>query len=137
MDKSLLIYILIGMGFFYVVTDFVEGIQEEDERYRNHDYDKAHQYDKYQSEDSVGQVVLRVSELSSTKQVEAWQKSPLKEEWLQLFPDFSEMKHFIEDRVEGEYVKTKLKTMVDKAEDDYFSGRVTVEKAKLMLDSLK
>ena len=137
MDKSLLIYILIGMGFFYVVTDFVAGIQEEDERYRNNDYNKAHQYDKYQGEDSVGQSILKVSELESSKQVAAWKQSPLKDEWLALFPDFSEMKLFSGDRVEGEYLKNTLTSMVDKVEDDYFSGKVSVEKAKQMLDLLK
>jgi hypothetical protein len=136
MDKSLFVYILIGIGFFYVVTDFVGGIQEEDDRYRNNQYTQEHQYDKYQSVDSAGESVLNVSELDLNKQVLAWNASPLKEEWIALFPDFSAMKMMIKERVQGTPLTTKLISLANEAEDKYFSGALTVDGTKQLLGSV-
>ena len=136
-DKSLILYIAIGIGFFYVVTTYVSDIQAEDDRYRNNAYKQQHQYDKYQTTDSVGEIVLEVSELDAAKQVSAWNESPLKPQWLALFPDFSAMKMFVTDHVHGEPLVSKLTKTVDEAEDKYFSGTLDVEGAKRLLGSLK
>lgn len=136
-DKSLILYIAIGIGFFYVVTTYVSDIQAEDDRYRNNAYKQQHQYDKYQTTDSVGEIVLEVSELDAAKQVSAWNESPLKPKWLALFPDFSAMKMFVTDQVHGEPLVSKLTKTVDEAEDKYFSGTLNVEGAKRLLGSLK
>jgi len=137
MDKSLFIYILVGIAFFYVVTTFVGDIQAEDDRYRNKNYNNEHQYDKYQSTDSVGQSVLKVEGIELPAQIKAWNASPMKGEWLVLFPDFSGMKSFVSDRVQGQALESKLKALVDDAEDKYFSGTLNTEQAKQLLDSLK
>jgi hypothetical protein len=46
------------------------------------------------------------------------------------------MKNFASDRVQGEALVSKLKTLVDDVEDKYFSGKVNTEQAKQLLDSL-
>ena len=137
MDKSLFIYILVGFAFFYAVTTFVGDIQAEDDRYRNKNYNNEHQYDKYQGTDSVGQSVLRVEGIELSAQIKAWNASTIKAEWLTLFPDFSGMKSFVSDRVEGKALEAKLKVLVDDAEDKYFSGVLNTEQVKQLLDSLK
>ena len=137
MDKSMFIYILVGFAFFYVVTNFVGDIQAEDDRYRNKNYNTEHQYDKYQGTDSVGQSVLKVEGVELPAQIKAWNASAIKDEWIVLFPDFSAMKHFASDRVQGEPLVTKLKTLVDEVEDKYFSGNVNTEQAKKLLGSLQ
>ena len=136
-DKSLILYIAIGIGFFYVVTTYVGELQAEDDRYRNNAYNQQHQYDKYQTTDSVGETVLEVSELDVDKQVSAWNESPLKPQWLALFPDFSAMKMFVTDHVHGEPLVSKLTNTVGEAEDKYFSGTLNAEGAKQLLGSLK
>ena len=136
-DKSLILYIAIGIGFFYVVTTYVGELQAEDDRYRNNAYNQQHQYDKYQTTDSVGEIVLEVSELDESKQVSAWNESPLKPQWLALFPDFSAMKIFVKDHVHGEPLVSKLTKTVDEAEDKYFSGVLDTAGVKRFLDSLK
>jgi hypothetical protein len=136
MDKSLFIYILVGLAFFYVVTNFVGDIQAEDDNYRNNSYNNEHQYDKYQGTDSVGQSVLNVESLELPAQIKTWNASPIKAEWLTLSPNFSAMKNFVSDRVQGEALVSKLKTLVDDVEDKYFSGKVNTEQAKQLLDSL-
>lgn len=137
MDKSLMIFIAIGLGFFYLVTTFVGDIQKEDEVYRNNGYDQEHAYDKYQSSDSIGQDVLDVTGAPATTQIAAWNSSLLKDEFLMLFPNFSAMTTFAEERVRGDVLKNKLTQTVSSVEDAFISGTMNAEQAKKKLGSLK
>ncbi|MBA1419986.1 MAG: hypothetical protein FAF03_11155 [Epsilonproteobacteria bacterium] len=58
MDKSLMIFIAIGLGALYLVTNFIGDIQAEDDAYKNSGYQQEHIYDKYQTTDSVGQDIF-------------------------------------------------------------------------------
>ena len=137
MDKSLLIFIAVGLGFIYITTNFVGGIQKEDDRLQNSEYQVQHKYDKYNSVDSIGRAILDLSEADPSIQVDAWNQSPLKSEFLELYPDFSEMKHFVKDRVRGEYIIKKLLGHIDNVEDQFFSGKINAEQAKRMLGTLR
>lgn len=137
MDKSLLIFIAIGIGFLYFITDFVGDIQEEDERFTNSEYNAEHKYDKYLSVDSVGQLMLQVTDEDEGLQVAAWQSSTLKQEFLELFPDYNEMKTFVKRRVRGDFIVKKLLGKIDEVESNFFSGTLNVENAKRTLDTLK
>jgi len=64
----------------------------------------------------------------------AWKESRLKEEFLTLFPDFSEMKKFVKERTRGDALQTKLFKMIDDVEGKYFSGTMNAEQAKRALD---
>ena len=86
MDKSLLIFIAIGLGFLYLVTTFVGDIQEEDEKYQNLEYQSKHQYDQYQTVDSIGREILDLTGTNADIQIEAWNQSRVKQEFLGLFP---------------------------------------------------
>jgi len=132
-----MIFIVIGIGFFYVVTNFVGGIQEEDDAYRNHDYNQEHIYDKYRSVDSIGQDILDVTGVNAKTQIGAWNKSVLKNEFLALFPDFTEMKNFIHDRLRGKILTDKLTSTVNTIEDKFFSGGISAEDAKRKLSILQ
>ena len=137
MDKSLLFFIAIGLGFLYFVTNFVGDIQEEDDAYRNNDYKQEHLYDAYNAVDSIGQDILDVTGANAATQLGAWNHSLLKDEFLDLFPDFSEMKHFIDDRLRGKILQDKLRNKVNEIEDKFFSGGITAEDAKRELGTLK
>ena len=137
MDKSLMIFIAIGIGFFYFVTTFVGDIQKEDEVYRNDGYNQEHIYDQYQSEDSIGQSVLDVTGAPAATQMSAWNSSLLKDEFLMLFPNFSAMTEFVEGRVRGDILKNKLLQTISTVEDSFFSGTMNAEQAKKKLGSLK
>jgi hypothetical protein len=137
MDKSLLTYIAIGLGGLYFLTNFVGGIQDEDDRLKNDEYNTKHQFDEYHSSDSIGQNILDLTGADTYTQINAWQESNLKHEFLALFPNFSEMKSFIEDRIRGEALKTKLRSTVNKIEDQFLSGNIHTEQAKRQLSSLK
>jgi hypothetical protein len=136
MDKSLFFFVLIGVGFLYFITQFVGDIQE-DEKFQNDEYKQKHQYDHYQSVDSIGRDILDLTDAPIGTQVQAWNNSALKTEFLELFPDFSEMKIFVEERVRGDALKAKLTDSVDNAESQYFSGAMNAEQAKRSLGLLK
>ena len=134
MDKSLLIFIAIGVGFLYFITSFVGEIQEEDDKYQNIEYQQKHMYDQYQSVDSIGREILDLSGVDAATQMAAWKKSRLKEEFLTLFPDFGEMKKFAKERTRGDVLQAELFKIVDDVEGKYFSGTMNAEQAKRALD---
>lgn len=136
MDKSLMIFIAVGVGFLYFITNFVGEIQEDD-NLQNSEYKEKHKYDAYHNVDSIGQEILDVTDAATSVQVAAWNASMLKKDFLLLFPDFSEMKVFVDERVRGKVLKEKLINSVNDAEDKYFSGAMNAEEAKRSLETLK
>ena len=137
MDKSFLAFMAFGLGALYLLINFIGGIQEEDDQYRNNDYKIEHKYDQYKTVDSIGQDVLDVTDAPQNIQLEAWNASTLKDEFLDFFPAFDEMRLFITDRVRGEELVNELTTLVDSIEDKFFSGDITTDQAKRKLGSLK
>ena len=137
MDKSLMFFIAIGIGFLYFVTTFVGDIQAEDEAYHNNDYNQEHIYDQYQTVDSIGQGILDLTGADAKTQLGAWNNSMLKDEFLENFPNFDEMKHFVNDRIRGKLLQDKLNNTINTIEDKFFSGTITAEEAKRELSSLK
>jgi hypothetical protein len=136
MDKSLFFFVLIGMGFFYFITQFVGDIQEDD-KFQNEEYKQKQQYEKYNSVDSIGRTILDLTDAPIGTQFQVWNNSELKTEFLNIFPDFSDMKIFIHERVRGDALKARLIAGVDDAESQYFSGAMDAEQAKRSLSSLK
>ncbi len=136
MDKSLFIFILIGVGFLYFITNFVGDIQE-DEKFQNEEYKLKHQYDQYKTVDSIGREILDLTDASINTQVQAWNNAALKTEFLELFPDFSDMKTFVNERVRGDALKAKLFSQIDDVEAQYFAGTMDAEQAKRELNLLK
>ena len=137
MDKSLMFFIAFGLGALYLVINFVGDIQAEDDAYSNSTYQKEHIYDKYKTVDSIGQDILDVTGANAQIQLGAWNSSMLKDEFLDLFPNFSEMKNFINDRLRGKILQDKLTKKVNEIEDEFFSGGITAEDAKRELSTLK
>jgi len=137
MDKSLLIFMAIGMGFLYFVTNFIGGLQESDDTYANSEYSAKHKYDKYMGEDAIGQKILVVTEADESTQIAAWQESAIKKEFFELFPDYGEMKKFVKNRTRGVLLQKKLLSKIDEVEGKFFSGTLSVEDAKRTLDRLK
>ncbi|CAA6816856.1 MAG: Unknown protein [uncultured Sulfurovum sp.] len=137
MDKSFFVFIMIGFAFFYVVTNFVGGIQEEDEDYQNNKYKQEKNYAKYNGVDSVGRETVNVIGVDEKTQLKVWHQSMVKKDFLALFPNYNEMKSEINQRVIGDGLKNKILKHIDKVEGAFFSGGLTVEQAKHSLDSLE
>ncbi len=136
MDKSLFIFILIGIGFLYFITNFVGDIQKEDEVYQNSGYQQEHRFDKYYTTDSIGDTVLDLTDASEKEQKEAWQASPLRQEFLSFYPDFSMMKQFVRERTRGSSFQDKMLKNIKKIEEQFLSGKINAEQAKRMLGTI-
>ena len=137
MDKSLLIFIAVSIGFLYFITNFVGEIQEEDDKFQNLEYKEKHKYDQYHTVDSIGRKILDLTGTDAATQIAAWKESRLKEEFLVLFPDFGEMKKFVKERIRGDALQAKLLKEIDDVEGKYFSGTMNAEQAKRALDLLQ
>jgi hypothetical protein len=137
MDKSLLVFIAVGAVFLYFITNFVSDIQKEDDRYQSQEYKQKHKYDQYRSVDSIGQEILNLVGTDDKTQTAAWNESQLKQEFLELFPDFIDMKRFVKERIRGDILQTKLLNKIDDIEGKYFSGEMSAEEAKRSLSFLK
>lgn len=137
MDKAFLFYVLLGLGFLYVITHYVGEIQAEDDKYANREYKKAHKYDTYYAKDNVERVVLEFSGSDINKQIEVWNNTPFKEELIALFPDFESMKAFARDRIHGEALSQKLLSEITIAEDKFISGDISAKQLKDALRHLK
>jgi len=136
MDKSFVVFVGVGIGFFYLITDFVGDIERDDGYPTDTEYKYEHQYDQYIRIDSVGRKVLDVAGLSQQKQFEAWKKSGLSKECLELFPDFDEIKRFVKDRVINPDFKEALLAKVMHTEKLFLQGKITSDQARKELESL-
>jgi len=137
MDKSLVIFIAVGLGALYLVINFVGDIQKEDDSYKNNQYTIEHQYDQYQRTDSIGRSILVFGSEDIKTQLAAWHASKIKKEFLQLFPDYTEMKKFVKERTRSDLLQHTIIQKIDEVEGKFFSGSINAEQAKQMLDSLK
>jgi len=137
MDKAFLFYVLLGLGFIYVIIHYVGEIQAEDDKYANRAYKEEHKYDGYYAIDNVGRTVLDIKNADVNKQIEVWNNSAFKNEFILLFPDFEAMKIFAGERVHAEALRQKLSSEITATEDRFISGTITVEQAKEALKHLK
>ena len=135
MDKTFLIFVIIGVGAMYFVSTSVGDIQKDDERYRNEAYNEEHRFDGYQGKDSIGRDILNLYNTSPAEQIDAWNDSQLKKEYISLFPDFDEMRKFSKERVNGDYLNKKLVDQVKSIEKRFISGKITSERAMVDLRS--
>ena len=137
MDKAFFFYVMVGLGFLYVITHYVGEIQAEDDVIAKSAYAKEHKYDNYFGTDNIGRVVLDLQNATLSTQMKVWNETSFKEELLALFPSFEEMKVFIEDRVQSEALREKLLLQLSKAEDGFLSGTMNGKEVKASLSTLK
>ena len=116
MDKNLLMYIAAGVLFMYLISNFVNDLQNEDENLQSSSYQKKHAQDKFIKKDSIGQTIIDVEGEPESVQISAWNQSKLRYELIEYFPDFDTMKLFAKR---------------------FFSGEIDAEKAKKELETLK
>jgi hypothetical protein len=136
MDKSFIVFLAVGVAFFYLITSFVGDIEKDDAGYTNSIVTDQERYAQYLTVDSIGQSILDVTLADPKTQVQAWNASPLREEMLDIFPDFDTMKGFVKNRVRGEELVQKLLKRITQVEDKFFSGTMSAEQAKRSLEHL-
>jgi len=136
MDKSFIVFIAVGIGFYYVVTNFIGNMEKDDGYPTTTIEQEEHKYDKYMSSDSIGRTILIVDGIDRKIQLEAWKYSSIRKDFLSFYPHFDEMKKIIQERVMTPNFKTYLLDKVKKVERDFLSGALDAEQAKRKLQDL-
>jgi len=83
---------------------------------------------------SQGDEVLLLSKLSLQEKKNRWTNSILKNDMLALFPQFSEMRYFVENHIEDDGAfKQELLEHINSVELEYIGGSLTGQSAKASL----
>ena len=136
MDKSFMVFVAVGIGFYYGITNFV-GDMEKDDGYPTTTMEQEeHKYDKYISHDSIGRTILIVDGLDRKTQLEAWRHSSIRDDFLSFYPEFDEMKTVIKERVMSKDLQVYLLDKTKEIERDFLSGTLDAEEAQRRLKSL-
>ncbi|MEA3417859.1 MAG: hypothetical protein U9Q90_00530 [Campylobacterota bacterium] len=137
MNKGLITFFVIGGILAYLLTGFIDKLQKEDDRLLSENKIQMQEDMKYYKKDAVGNLILVFRDIPETQKIAIWKRSPMYQEMLNFFPDFSEMKAFVDDRIiVDDSFKQKLTKRVKEAEDGYFSGTMTDIQVKEYLDSI-
>lgn len=135
MSQGLIIFIAIGAILSYILVGFINDIQEADDKLITQEKLIAKEDMSYYRKDVVGQTILVFKDISFEKKLGIWKRSPLHQEFMDFFPNFLEMKAFINDRILDADFQQRLTKKVDETEDAFFSGEITQEQAKEKLDT--
>jgi len=136
MDKSFIVFVGVGVGFLYLITNFVGDLEKDDGYNTTSEYSQDDKYNKYISQDSIGRVVLNLEGISKTTQIDVWNHSKLKEECLSYYPDYDEIKKFIKERVVSQSFQKYLLDNVTQLEKDFLMGKIDSDQALRKLESL-
>ena len=136
MRSELLLYIIIASLFGYFLLGYVKKSEGEGDK-SVFGHESSIQKDvKSHHKDSIGQTMLDFTATPQEEQADIWKRSPLHQEFMDLFPDFAAMRDFVQDRIIGESFQQRLLERINAVEDDFFSGRITEREAKEKLDVL-
>lgn len=122
-DKSFMFYVLIIIASFYFFP-------KETDRIKNYD-------NSYLSINNLGVEILVVEYEPLSIQKTAWNNSQLKEDFIDFFPHFEDMKYFISERIVGDELQNYLYKKLDELEHQFFSGTISSQKARWMFENLK
>jgi hypothetical protein len=136
MNKGLMIFIAVGALMFYLVTNFVGKLKNEDERLLTSQDKQVMEDQKSYRSDVAGDMVIVKSDEPIKKRIELWKRSPLHIEYINLFPDFSEMTLYVDDRIYDAELKSTILNQLKKVESDFFTGAVSPVQAKENLDKI-
>ena len=134
--KGLMIFVVAAGIAFYLLTNVIGQFKEEDNRLMNDNELLAQEDQKGYRTDVVGDMVLVKSDAPIEKRIGVWKRSPMHEEYIALFPNFSEMELYVDDRVHDDELKGRILKKLKKIGSDFFSGSVGEIQAKEDLDKI-
>ena len=127
-----------GIILFFILSglmNFVNDLHDDVDSKSNYSSQESNA-EKYYDINVVCEQTIVLSGLSKSKKREVWNKSTLKTEMMDFFPNFSLMSEFVEERmIDDSDFKKKLLEKIDSTEEKYISGVVTGERAKAALSS--
>jgi len=132
-----LIKILVaGAIVFFILLMGIKKFKSEDERLMSKQELLAKEDQKGYRSDVVGDMVLIKIDAPLGKRVDIWKRSPIHEDFMQMFPKFGDMKLFVDDRIKDDELKALIIKKLNSVEDDFFSGSVDEFEAKERIDKI-
>ncbi len=135
MRSELLLYVIIASIFGYFLLGYVKKSEGEGDKSVFGHKASIQEDAKSHHNDSIGQAILDLSTISQEEQSGIWKRSPLHQEFMDLIPNFTAMRDYVQDRIIGEHFQKQLLGQIDAVEDEFFSGKATLREAKEKLDS--
>jgi len=135
MSQGLIIFAVIGAILSYILVGFIDDIQESDDSLTSKEKMIAKEDMSYHQKDVIGQTILVFKDGSFDKKLSVWKRSPLHQEFIDYFPNFIEMKAFINDRIIDPDFQEKLIKKISEVEDAFFSGEIMQAQAIDRLDT--
>ena len=127
-----------GIILFFILSglmNFVNDLHDDVDSKSNYSSQKTNA-ENYYDINVLGEQTIVLSGLSKSKKREVWNRSTLKTEMMDFFPNFSLMSEFVEERmIDDSDFKKKLLEKIESTEEKYISGVVTGERAKVALSS--
>ena len=131
-----------GIALFFIISaliTFVNDLHDDvDTTYGStpQEYGASHGQNRYSGTNMFGEETLVLTTLGESEKKSVWNKSFLKNEVEGQFPNFSEMKQMVDERLvdSGAFKQTLLKK-IEELEEGFISGTVTAESAQTALSS--
>ncbi|MEA3456050.1 MAG: hypothetical protein U9R26_06055 [Campylobacterota bacterium] len=135
MRAEILLYIVVAAFFGYFLLGYIKQAEGEGDKSVFGHKASIQADNRLHHKDSIGQTILDFSTASEEEQTDIWKRSPLHQEFMDLVPNFTAMRDFVQGRIIGEDFKQELLKQINEVEDDFFSGKITEREAKEKLDS--
>ncbi len=130
MNKGIIIMVLAGFGFMYLVTNLVNKAESTNPGLENTQSRKAKEYAKYYSEDINGDAVLNLSAVPMKKAKEIWISGPIYSEIISKLPDFDAANQIVKGQLVDSQFKTYLLENLKKIERKYIGGEMNLDQVK-------
>ena len=129
-----------GVIIFFIISGLITSINklhdEVDASPKYGSSERIADYNKLQSVNIYGEIILKFTEVKESQKRKIWNESFLNQEMLELFPNFTDMKQIVENRlVDDGLFKKELLEKLDTIEDRYIGGLETSQSAKAALSS--
>ena len=129
-----------GVIMFFIISGLISSINKlHDDVDVSPKYSNSKQISDYKKLESVniyGEIILIFTEVKESQKSKIWNESFLNQEMLELFPNFTDMKQIVENRlVDDGLFKKELLKKLNTIEDRYIGGLETSQSAKAALSS--
>jgi hypothetical protein len=137
MNKGIIVMILAGMGFMYLVTDLVGEAESTTPGLENSQSRKAKEYARYYKKDINGDDMLSLAGVPLPKAKAVWSESTVKYRVLGYFPDFDTMKQIAASQIDESEFKTFLLAQMKKIEGEYLDGVRNLDQTKKAMEDIR
>ena len=129
-----------GVALFFIISGlvtFVNDLHDDVDVSYGSSQSKNSRYKEdqtYQGVNMYGEITLVLTDLGKSQKRDVWKESFLNQEMLELFPNFTDMKKLVENRLvdDGLFKEELLQKIVD-IEDRYIGGLETGQSARTAL----